>query len=380
VAQKLLIYYYVIRNSGGGILSKEMVLVINPGSTSTKVALFKGNENVVGTSLKHSPEELNKFERIVDQYEYRRDMIIKWVEEEGHLLEELSCVVGRGGLLRPISSGIYRVCDFMINDLRIGYQGEHASNLGGIISRSIADEIGVESLIVDPVSVDEFKDVARISGLKEITRRSLLHALNIKAKSYNVAKAMKTPLEEINMVVAHLGGGISVVPIEKGKMIDTNNANEMGPFSPERTGGLPVGDLIRMAYSGKYTESQLKKKIKGNGGLTSYLGTNDAVEIERMIEEGNEYAKLVYEAMAYQIAKEIGAMATVLMGDVQAIVLTGGLAYSKHLVNYIKSMVNFIAPVVIEAGEDEMDALNQGAQRALDNKDLIKDYKKEVMK
>lgn len=359
---------------------KEMVLVINPGSTSTKVALYKGYEEVLKASLKHSTSDLDRFERVVDQYEYRRDMIVKWIEENGYSLDNVICIVGRGGLLRPISSGVYRVCDFMINDLRIGYQGEHASNLGGIISRSIADELKIDAYIVDPVSVDEMNDVARISGLKGIKRKSLLHALNIKAKSLNVAKSMKRPLDDINMIVAHLGGGISIVPIEKGKMVDTNNANEMGPFSPERTGGLPVGDLIKLAYSGKYTEMELKKKIKGSGGLISYLGTNDAIEIEQMIEEGNNYAKLIYDAMAYQVAKEIGAMSAVLKGNVEAIVLTGGLAYSKYLVNYIKSMVNFIAPVVIEAGEDEMEALNQGAQRVLLDNDLIKDYKKEVMK
>lgn len=362
---------------GGGIL-KEFVLVINPGSTSTKVAIFKGEENVLQKNLSHSAEELDSFEKITDQFEYRRDIILNWMKDEGYTPEQLTAVVGRGGLLKPMPSGTYKVTEPLMEDLRIGVQGEHASNLGGLIARSIADVTGVEAYIVDPVAVDEFQEVARVSGMPEIKRRSLLHALNIRAIAIHAAKEMNKSVNDVNMVVAHLGGGISVVPMRKGKMIDANNANEMGPFSPERSGGLPVGDLAKLCYSGKYSPKELKQKMRGKGGLVAYLGTNDAREVLKMIESGDEKAKLVFEAMGYQIAKEIGAMSTVLMGDVDAIVLTGGVAYSEYLTNYIKDMVGFIAPVVVKPGEDEMKALNEGVMRVVSGEETAKIYENEV--
>jgi butyrate kinase len=275
-------------------------------------------------------------------------------------------------------SGTYKVTDAMIEDLKIGVQGEHASNLGGIIAKSIADLEGIDAFIVDPVAVDEFDDVARISGMPEITRRSLLHALNVRAVAHNLAKEKGKKPHELNLVVAHLGGGISVVPMRKGKMVDANNANEMGPFSPERTGGLPVGDIVKMCFSGKYTYQEVKKKMRGKGGLVAYLGTNDAREVEKMINEGDKKAKLVYEAMGYQIGKEIGAMATVLNGDIDAIILTGGIAHSKMLTDYVKEMVEFIAPVVLMPGEDEMWALNQGVLRVFSGEEEAKIYENEV--
>jgi len=278
-------------------MTREFVLAINPGSTSTKVAVFKDEENVLQKNLSHSPEDLEKFNKITDQFEYRKNIIVEWLQSEGYETSQLKAVVGRGGLLKPMPSGTYKVTDVMIEDLKIGIQGEHASNLGGIIAKSIADLEGIDAYIVDPVAVDEFDDIARISGMPEIPRRSLLHALNIKAVAYNVAQDMNKRVEDLNLVIAHMGGGISVVPLNKGKMVDANNANEMGPFSPERAGGLPVGDVVKMCFSGKYSFGEIKNKMRGKGGLVAYLGTNDAREVEKMIASGDKKAKLVYEAM-----------------------------------------------------------------------------------
>jgi butyrate kinase len=333
---------------------------------------------LVQKNLSHSTEELDKFDKITDQFEYRKDMIVQWMKEEGYSTDQLKAVVGRGGLLKPMPSGAYEVTQAMIEDLKIGVQGEHASNLGGIISKSIADTAGVKAYIVDPVAVDEFDDVARISGMPEIERRSLVHALNVRAIAHRVAKEKDCHIDDLNLVVAHLGGGISVVPMRKGKMIDANNANEMGPFSPERVGGLPTGDLAKLCYSGEYTFKELKTKMRGKGGLVAYLGTNDAREVIKMIENGDEKAKLIFEAMGYQIAKEIGAMSTALQGKVDAIVLTGGVAYSKYLTDYIEAQVGFIAPVIVKPGEDEMIALNEGVMRVESGEEPAKIYENEV--
>jgi butyrate kinase len=359
-------------------LSREYILVINPGSTSTKVALFKEGKSIMNKSLTHPKEEVEKFEKVTDQYDYRKAMILKWLEEEGIELSSLAAVAGRGGLLRSIPGGTYKVTDAMIEDLKVGIQGEHASNLGGIIAKSIGDSQGIPSFIVDPVAVDEFEDVARISGMPELPRKSLVHALNIKAVARKAAKDMGKALEDINLVMAHLGGGISIAPMKKGRIIDVNNASHGGPFSPDRTGTLPAGDIIKMCYSGKYTYAEMKKKISGKGGLIAYLGTNDAREVEKMIANGDKKALLIYDAMTYQISKEIGAMAAVLGGDVQAIVLTGGLAYSKLLCERIEKRVKFIAPFVVYPGEDEMLALAEGAARVLSGEERAKIYEEEV--
>lgn len=359
-------------------MPRTHVLVINPGSTSTKVAIFMGSENVLQYNLNHSAEELDKFDHITDQYAYRKNMIVDWMKGEGYNLDSLAAVIGRGGLLKPMPSGTYKVTPAMMEDLKIGIQGEHASNLGGLIARSIADEAGVEAYIVDPVAVDEFEPVARISGMPEIKRKSLVHALNIRAIAHNVAHDKGVKIEDLNLIVAHLGGGISVVPMKKGKIIDANNANEMGPFSPERAGGLPVGDVAKLAFSGKYTEKELKTKMRGKGGLVAYLGTNDAREVLSRIEAGDQQAKLVFDAMGYQIAKEIGACATVLAGKVDAVVMTGGVAYSKYLTEYISEHVSFIAPVIVMPGEDEMKALNEGYLRVAGGEEPVKIYENEV--
>lgn len=361
-------------------MERKYVLVINPGSTSTKVALYDQEFEVKSNKLEHSQDELAKYNSVLDQYEYRLNLINNWLKKENIQTSSLKAVVGRGGLLRPIPGGTYLVTDKMLEDLRLGIGGEHAANLGGILARGIADKENINSYIVDPVSVDEFEEVARISGLNLIERKSLIHALNIKAVSHRRAEELNKDLDELNLIVAHLGGGISVAPLEKGRMIDVNNASEMGPFSPERTGSLPVGDLIRMCYSGKYSYEDMKKKIKGKGGLMSYLGTIDAREVEKRIEAGDEYAKLVYDAMIYQIGKEIGAAATVLKGEVDDIILTGGLAYSNYIVEKVKVMVSFIGPIVVYPGEDEMGALNKGVLRVIKGEEKAKIYEDEVIR
>ncbi|MTI49750.1 butyrate kinase [Sporosalibacterium faouarense] len=359
-------------------MERKYILAINPGSTSTKVAVFQNQEKVILKKIEHDSDELSKFDSITDQYEYRLNLIVDWLQKEGVAKASLKAVVGRGGLLRPMPSGTYLVTDKMIEDLKKGVQGEHASNLGGILARGIADEEGIQSYIVDPVAVDEFDDIARISGIPEIERRSLFHALNIKAVSHRIANELNKDLNDLNLIVTHLGGGISVAPMQKGRVIDVNNANEMGPFSPERTGGLPSGDLAKMCFSGEYTLKEIKAKIKGKGGLVAYLETNDAKLVNEMIDNGNEKAKLVFEAMSYQVAKEIGAMATVLNGNVDHIILTGGLAYSKRLTDKITKMVEYIAPVILHPGEDELEALNEGTLRVIEGKEKEKIYEDEV--
>ncbi|WP_027307588.1 butyrate kinase [Caloramator sp. ALD01] len=357
---------------------RGLILAINPGSTSTKIAVFQKDVKVKQTNIAHDATELAKYEKIADQFDFRKKQILEYLKKEGIKIEDFDCIVGRGGLLRPMPSGTYKVTDKMIEDLKIGFQGEHASNLGGIIAKSIANEIGKEAYIVDPVAVDEFEDIARISGIPEIKRRSLVHALNIKAVSRRVAKDLGKSLDDCNFIVAHLGGGISVAPLKKGKIVDVNNANESGPFSPERCGQVPVGDLVKLAFSGKYTQKELKKKMVGQAGLVGYLGTNDARVVEEMIKNGDKKAKLIFEAMCYQIGKEIGAASTVLFGNVDKIILTGGLAYSQRLVEYITDMVKFIADVVVIPGEDEMQALAEGAYRVLIGEEMAKIYEKEV--
>lgn len=359
-------------------MEKELILAINPGSTSTKIAVYKGEEEVKSTKIEHSKEELQKYERVIFEYVYRLELIIKWLDKEGIDINSLKAVVGRGGPLRPIPGGTYLVTQGMIEDLRNGVGAEHAANLGGLLAKGVADMAGVDAFIVDPISVDEFEDVARISGLKDIERKSQIHALNVKAVSYRRAEELNRDIKDLNFIVAHLGGGISIVSVKGGLMIDVNNASEMGPFSPERTGELPTGDLVKLCYSGKYTFDEMKRKIKGEGGLMSYLGTIDAKKIENRIDNGDKYAKLIYDAMIYQIGKEIGRQAAVLRGQVDNIILTGGLSHSDYIVRNIKSMVSFIAEVITYPGEDEMGALNRGVLRVLEGKEKLKIYEEEA--
>ena len=359
-------------------MEKKYLLAINPGSTSTKLSLFEGETEIKTYKIDHEKKDLDNFKNIPDQYEYRLKLIKSWLKGQKISLESLLAVVGRGGLLRSIPGGTYLVTDKMIQDLKIGIQGEHASNLGGMLAKGIGDLVETPSYIVDPVSVDEFEDIARISGLKEIERKSLVHALNIKAVSHRRAEEINKELKDTNLIVAHLGGGISISPIKDGKIIDANNAKEMGPFSPDRAGTLPVGDLVKMCFSGKYTLDKMKLMLQGEGGLYSYLETMDGREVEKRIKEGDKYSKLIYDAMAYQIGKEIGMCATVLKGNVDNIILTGGLSYSNYLVDKIKEMILFIAEVIVYPGENEMDALNKGGLRVIKGEEKAKIYEDEV--
>lgn len=356
----------------------NLILVINPGSTSTKIALFREGKSIASENLPHSTEEIKKYKKIYDQKEMRTEVIMKWLKNKGFSTKNLIAVAGRGGLLRPMPGGTYKVTEKMLEDLKIGYQAQHASNLGGIIAENIAQKNNIPSFIVDPVAVDEMLDVARISGLPEIPRRSLVHALNIKAVIRRICNETNTNFSNSSFVVAHIGGGISISPVKNGRILDANNANEDGPFSPERSGGLPVGDMMKLAYSGKYTYEEIKKKIVGTGGLTGYLGTNDGREVNKRIDEGDKKAKFILKSMAYQIAKEIGAMSTVLKGKIDGIILTGGMAYNKKLTDDIQEMVTFIAPVKIIPGEDEMLALMQGTLRVLNGEESPKIYEEEV--
>lgn len=358
--------------------NREFILAINPGSTSTKISLFKEDKCILSENLSHGINEVNKYETIYDQREMRRNVILNWLKHNEIKLEQISVVVGRGGLLRPMPGGTYMVTDKMLEDLKIGYQGQHASNLGGIIAEDIAVLAGVHAFIVDPVSVDEYQDQARISGMPDIPRRSLVHALNIKAVTRRTCLKLGKNFNNSSYVVAHIGGGISVSPVRNGRILDANNANEEGPFSPERAGGLPASEVVKMAFSGKYNYNELKRKVHNNSGFMGYLGTNDGRVVDKLIENGNKNAELILKAMAYQLAKEIGAMSVVLQGKVDAIILTGGMAHNKRLTKWISDMISFIAPVEIVPGEDEMLALAQGALRIIKGEEKYKVYEEEV--
>jgi len=352
------------------------LLVINPGSTSTKIAVYQGSQPIFVQVLRHSGEELARYERIYDQYQFRKKAVLEALAEAGIQVAELDAVVGRGGLLRPIPGGTYSVNEAMLADLRVGISGEHASNLGGLLAHEIAHTHAIPAYIVDPVVVDELEEVARLSGLPGIQRVSIFHALNQKAIARRAAADLGQEYEGSNFVVAHLGGGISVGAHAHGRVIDVNNAFEWrGAVSPERTGGLPVLALAELCLSGKYSEPEVRRMLVGNGGLMAYLGTNDGVEVGRRIAAGEQWALLVYRAMAYQIAKEIGSAATVLRGQVDAIVLTGGLAYDQeYLVPWIKEKVAYIAPVMVYPGEDELSALAEGALRVLTGQEEARVY------
>ena len=342
------------------------ILAINPGSTSTKIAVYQDKEEIFEKTLRHSSEEIDKFEKIADQLDFRKDIIENVLKEGGINLGDLDAVVGRGGLLKPIKGGTYIVNDAMVEDLKVGVSGQHASNLGGIIARQIGDEINVPSYIVDPVVVDEMEEVARLSGVPEMPRISIFHALNQKAIGRRAAENIGKQYEDCNFLIVHMGGGITVGAHKKGKVIDnTNGLDGEGPFSPERSGGLPVGALFRACYGDEMTKDQVSKRIKGQGGVVAYLGTNDIREVEARINDGDEKAKLVYEAMIYQICKEIGAYATVLKGDIDAIILTGGIAHSAKVRDMIKERVGFLGEVLSYPGEDEMSALAEGGLRVL---------------
>lgn len=352
------------------------LLIINPGSTSTKIGVYEDETEILEETLRHSSEEISKFEGIFEQFNFRRDAILNILKEKNFDIKTLDAIVSRGGLLKAIEGGTYAVNEAMLHDLKIGVQGQHASNLGGLIASEIGKSLDIPAFIVDPIVVDELTDVARISGIPEIERKSIFHALNQKAVAKRYAKENGKKYEELNLIVAHMGGGVSVGAHKAGKVVDVNNALDgEGPFSPERAGGLPVGDLVKMCFSGKYTLEDIEKKINGKGGFVAYLDTNDARDVIEKTVAGDKKAKLYFEAMAYQVAKEIGQCAAVLSGKVDAVILTGGIAYGKPMVKYIKEKVEFIANVVVYPGEDELLALAQGGLRILNGEEKAKEYK-----
>lgn len=350
-------------------------LIINPGSTSTKIGVFEDENLLFEETLRHSTEEISQFETIVDQKDFRKKIITDLLAEKNFDMKSLNVVVGRGGMLKPIPGGTYAVTDELLHDLEIGVQGQHASNLGGILARDIGDEIGVPSFIVDPTVVDELQPVARYSGLPELPRISVFHALNQKAVAKRYAKEIGKPYESLRLIVVHMGGGVSVGAHIDGKVVDVFNALDGdGAFSPERAGALPSGALIKLCFSGKYTENEVYSKAVGKGGFNAYLGTNDMREVTRMADAGDEKAAVVKQAFIYQVAKDIGSMACVLHGRVDRIIVTGGIAYGTDVVDSLKEAAEWIAPFTVYPGEDELLALAQGAMRVLNGEEKLMNY------
>lgn len=355
-------------------VKQYIVLAINPGSTSTKIAVFKGSDCIVEQTLRHSAEQIAGFGSVIEQYQWRKQLILDTLAENNIDVNTLSAVIGRGGLLHPIESGVYEVNQTMIDHLR-ECSPQHASNLGAMIASEIASQCQIKAYIADPVVVDELDDVSRLCGIKTIGRRSIFHALNQKAMARRYADDIGRPYEELNLIVAHLGGGISVAAHRKGRVVDCNNALDgEGPISPERAGTIPAGDLIDLCYSGQYTHKQARALLVGGGGLVALTGSNSVIDIERRANEGDNEAKLALEAMCYGVAKHIGQMAVVLDGDVDAIILTGGIAHSNYVTNAISEKCRFIAPIEIYAGENELQALAMNALRVLQGSLEAKTY------
>ena len=350
-------------------------LIINPGSTSTKIGVFEDETLLFEETLRHPTEEIGRYDTIVDQKDFRREIITDLLESKNFDLKSLDVVVGRGGMLKPIPGGTYAVTDALLADLKVGVQGQHASNLGGILAKEIADSIGVPSYIVDPTVVDELIPVARYSGVPELPRVSIFHALNQKAVAKRYAKEVGKPYESLRLIVVHMGGGVSVGAHEDGKVIDVFNALDGdGAFSPERAGAVPSGALVRMCFSGKYTEKEVYSKIVGKGGFNAYLNTNDMREVTKMANEGNEEAAEAKKAFIYQVAKDIGSMACVLKGKVDQIIVTGGIAYGADVVAALKEYAEWIAPFTVYPGEDELLALAQGVLRVLNGEEKAMEY------
>lgn len=349
------------------------ILAINPGSTSTKIAIYEDERELFTATLDHPVEEIEKYDNIQDQFEMRKDVVLSFLKEKGFNINELSAVVGRGGMLPPVKSGAYEVNELMLKTLKEKPYMEHASNLGAPIAYEIAKVAGVKAYIYDSVRTDELNDIARISGMPDIPRTSTSHVLNTRAMAIKLAKKMGKKYEDMNFIVAHLGGGISINVHQKGQIVDLISDDE-GPFSPESAGRVPCRKLIELCYSGKFDKRTMLKKLRGNGGIKAYLGIIDAREVEKLIEKGDEKARLIYEAMAYQVAKGIGELATVVEGKVDFIILTGGISYSKMLTNWIKKRVEFIAPVEIMPGENEMESLAYGILRVLRGEEKSRVY------
>ena len=351
------------------------VLIINPGSTSTRIGVFDNEVSLFEKTIQHNSDQLNQFASMADQYQLRTNAILETLDRDGINISKIKAVCARGGLLRPIEGGTYKVNEAMLCDLRSGYAGQHASNLGGIIAYEISSGLNIPAFIVDPVVVDELVPIARMSGFPLIERKSIFHALNQKAVARRVAKELEKSYEQVNLIIAHMGGGTTVGVHKHGRVIDVNNGlHGDGPFSPERPGTVPAGDLIDLCYSRQYSRDEIMKMFVEQGGLMGYLGTKDALKVEEMVKNGDEIAKLVYDAMAYQVAKEIGSASAVLAGRVDAIVLTGSLAYRNRLVKSITDQINWIADVIVYPGEDELLALAEGALRVLRSEEKAKIY------
>ncbi|MPQ43332.1 butyrate kinase [Clostridium tarantellae] len=352
------------------------LLIINPGSTSTKIGVYENQKEIIVETIRHSAEEILKYDKIVDQLSFRKELILEVLKEKKFDINTLNAVVGRGGMLKPMEGGTYEVNAIMLEDLKKGIQGQHASNLGGILADNIAKDLNIKAFIVDPVVVDELLSVARISGVPELPRKSKFHALNQKAVAKRYSKENNKTYKDINVIVVHMGGGVSIGAHKNGRVIDVNNALDGdGPLSPERAGCVPVGDLIKMCFSGKYTEEEIYKKIVGKGGYVAYLNTNDARDVSNWVSEGDSKAKLIFDAFIYQVTKYIGEMSVVLNGKVDTIILTGGIAYGKDVVNAIKEKVEWIAPITVYPGEDELLALAEGTIRVLSGEEIAKEYK-----
>ena len=362
----------------GRVCMSLHVLAINPGSTSTKIAWFTDGREIWRETVRHDPEALGVFPSVAEQFQFRLDTIAEATASKGCSFDDLSAVAGRGGLVEPIPGGTYGVDDVLLKRLRMGKPWEHASNLGGILADAICRPRGIPAFIVDPVAVDEMNPAAKVTGLPELPKISLGHALNVKATVRRAAKDLGEPWDSLKFIVAHIGGGITVCAHEKGRMTDLNNANDFGPFSPERAGGLPAGDLLRFCFESGLSEKEVLRKVVGKGGLAAYTGTSDVREVKALISEGDEAARLAYEAMAYAVAREIGAMAAALSGKVDAVLFTGGVAYDNDFVALVQKRVQWIAPVLIYPGEDEMPALAEGAFRVLQGEERQKVYSEYV--
>ncbi len=353
----------------------KKILIINPGSTSTKVGLYDSGKMTVSESVSHPDEELKKFKTIWEQYDFRKAAVFKVLDAHRVSFSDIAAIACRGGNVKPIPGGIYQVCPRMIEDMKSGIYGKHPTNVGGLVAYDLGNQFNIPVLTLDPPMTDEMCTSARYSGIPQIARQSSFHALNQKATARKISAEIGRSYEDLNMIVVHLGGGISVGAHRKGKIIDVNNALDGdGPFSPERAGSLPAGDLVKLCFGGKYSEEEILKLLTGGGGLVAYLGTTNAIEIEKRIAEGDKQADEVFEAMSYQVAKEVGACAAVLEGQVDAIALTGSLVHSKRLMDSLRKKISFIAPIYLNPGENEMLALAEGVMRYLRNEERLSVY------
>ena len=348
-------------------------LVINPGSTSTKLAIYEDDKKIVQENISHDGNELAAYKNLIDQVPFRMEIIKDFMARNGTKAEDLSAVMGRGGLVPGLKTGGYQVNDDLYTALSGPISSPHASNMGGLLARDIAKPLGIPAYIYDAVTSGELQEVASITGIPDIKRRSFCHVLNSRAMAIKYAQSIDTEYEKLNLLVAHLGGGVSASVHEQGRIIDSLGDDD-GQFSPERAGSVPGLELVRLCYSGKYTEAEMMKKVRGKGGMFAHLGTSDCLAIENMVLAGDKHAELIFKAQAYQIAKGIGLLSIVLKGKCDAIILTGGLARSKMLTDWVTEYVSYIAPVVVMPGENEMEALALGGIRLLSGQEQPNTY------